>query len=826
MKRAFSISIIVLASIAVVIATVCVVLQNPNVQTKIAGLITDKLSKQLSTEISIDSVEYEFPNYAHLDGIFIADQRNDTLLFVEHITARFRLLDLFRKSIIIRSVEVRNAFANIYRDTNGEMNYAFLASDSKEEEQDTITLSVIQVKDVWLNNIRFAYNDYEIPDEQERKAGVFNPNHIYVDSLNTKLALNYLSEDSLNAEIKHFYVHEKSGLQIDNIEAGVIFTPDEAYMPKMRVILPRSEISASVVHAYFPEDENGTVGDIRTELKLDQASLVLRDLAPLLPVVGKVDAPIRLQAEIQGTVDSIRARNLKLSYDKYTILNGDMSMRGLPDIDSAYVVANLKDLMFGHTVLQDFLSDMHDHPFVVPGVVEHIGDVHYHGRLQGPLNSLQLTGALVSKLGTITTNGILRTETTELLHTQWEDGEELLSDTITLRDFAFRGNLQTDRLELGLMLGVNDLGSVCFDIGFDGNTKNGLTDLQGDVDAKVKYIEYKDYRYNDITVNASYGEEGFKGKLNIDDEHLGVQFNGLADIDADIPVFNCRLNLLRAHLDKLNLVPDFKNSDARLRTNINFSASEPDNANGKISVDDLYFTNNGKDVNIDNITISAATPDKSPTGKRKILVQSDILNAGLEGGFNFKTLPASFTNIIAAHLPSVVTNQLQETDNQYSLYIYLKDINPIADALGVDLNVDQTVTMKSYLDDNSGTFNLSAGIQGVEYAGWKLSDIALNVNNNRERLNTALHLLKHTGNSPAAKRLGDLYCDLNATARDDSLRLKFGWENKDDHHNKGLLSTIDSVSRQPESAASKSATYILDILPSDILFNDWIYYNG
>lgn len=825
MKRSVRILLIVAAVIVTIAASISIVLNSSTVQTKIVHALTDYLSEHLSTEVEIAHFEYEFPGYLHLDDIYIADQRQDTLIYIEHVVVRFRLFDFFKQNITVNNVELRNARGNIYRDIDGEMNYAFLASAFESNSESESTPPIVQVKNVWLNNLQFAYNDYEIQNDSLKSGmGMFDAKHIYIDSIDTKLALNYLSVDSINAEIQSFFLRERSGLQIDNIEAALVVTDREAYMPKMSIRLPHSEIATSVVHAYFPEDDTIYVGDIRTNLRIDNAYLVMRDLAPLLPALGKLDTPIRMQAQVEGAIDSVKATNLKLSYGNYTLLSGNISTHGLPDLDSTFISATLQDLNISHAALQDFISDMNDRPYIAPDLLKRLGKVHYHGQLRGMTNNMKLVGALTTQLGKVTTNGLLDIKTKNLLSQVKLEDNEHITDTIKLHDFAFNGEVTTNEFKLGELLADDQLGDIAFHVNLNGNYSEQHKELEGEVDAMIHNIEYRQYKYNNINIKGFYGEEGFRGKLNINDQHVGLNFDGLADFNAAIPTFNGTIDLTRLHLDQINLAPTLVDADLRFHTDINFEASTLDNANGSISIDTLTFCNIGKELKMRSLIFTASTPDKSTNGKRQLKLNSDYINAGCTGDFSFQTLATSVKHLVAEHLPGIlnIEDSSKKINNNYSnqldFYLYTHNINQITDVLDFDMHVDEMSAVKASLNDSAHIINLQAYIPHLRYKNNLITDIAFNADNLNDQLTAKLYAYKHEGKSPAAQALGNLHLNLNTFAKNDSLWLDFLWENRDNGRNKGKLSTASTITTD-----HNDVVYNLSFLPSDILLNDSLW---
>ena len=63
------------------------------VQTQVAASLAEYYSYELDTDVSIESVKVNGFEYAEINGLFIGDRHNDTLLYVPHVNgalARFK----------------------------------------------------------------------------------------------------------------------------------------------------------------------------------------------------------------------------------------------------------------------------------------------------------------------------------------------------------------------------------------------------------------------------------------------------------------------------------------------------------------------------------------------------------------------------------------------------------------------------------------------------------------------------------------------------------------------------------------------------------------
>ena len=83
MKRIYAILLTLFGCILVTLGLSVLLLKSGRIQTAAVRLATDELSRGLNTNISIGSVQYDFPMRITLKDIYIEDLQQDTLLYIK-----------------------------------------------------------------------------------------------------------------------------------------------------------------------------------------------------------------------------------------------------------------------------------------------------------------------------------------------------------------------------------------------------------------------------------------------------------------------------------------------------------------------------------------------------------------------------------------------------------------------------------------------------------------------------------------------------------------------------------------------------------------------
>ena len=86
-----------------------VLLRSSPVQTWLAGIATDYLSKELGTRVSISGVDIEFFKTGILEDLYIEDKQGDTLIYVHRLKLDYRTFDEAKHLIALNSVAFEDA---------------------------------------------------------------------------------------------------------------------------------------------------------------------------------------------------------------------------------------------------------------------------------------------------------------------------------------------------------------------------------------------------------------------------------------------------------------------------------------------------------------------------------------------------------------------------------------------------------------------------------------------------------------------------------------------------------------------------------------------
>ena len=146
----------------VVLVLVLVLLYLPPVQQFLGTRAAGYVSGRTGTRVELKKLRIGFPLRIGMDGLFVADQRGDTLLHAERIRANAGLRSLLGGRLLLRDVELSGVRANLRQDADSTFNFDFIIAAFATKEPKAAPPSdatggfAIDVRSVHLEHILFT----------------------------------------------------------------------------------------------------------------------------------------------------------------------------------------------------------------------------------------------------------------------------------------------------------------------------------------------------------------------------------------------------------------------------------------------------------------------------------------------------------------------------------------------------------------------------------------------------------------------------------------------------------------------------------------------
>lgn len=766
-----------------------VFLNIPFVQDKLANVVSSELRKILKTEVSVGHIELGLFNRLHVENVLLNDLQGDEMLNVNRLSARFELRPLLEGKIVINSVQLIGFDIRMKKETPEAIpNFQFVldAFASKDTLKEPSNLD-LRINSILINRGRVSFDVLSVPETP----GKFNASHIDIKDLSASISLKALRNDTLHAIIRRLGFEEQSGFQLKKIGMKLIADNQKLSMNDFEIMLPTSVLSLDSVEVHYDSLQNlpKMTEDVCFQGQLN-GRIVLKDLAPVLPVFKTMDRPIDLSLSFNGNGKDVDIPFILLSDQRHLNIKGKVKANDWKSQQDRFLQAELEDFSITKSGIGYFMNNLTG---TVPPILQRLGHIQFKGAANGYINNLHVNGHLQTDAGSINANMIV--------------------DTDKNNRVTYSGGVISKKLDLGLLLGDSKFGHAVFNValkGFNYQNKYPESEIKG----VISSFEYSDYRYENITLDGIYKEGGFNGHLALDDENGLVQVDGFFNATKPVPDFNLNVLVKNLRPNELHLSDKYVGTDFSLKLNADFTGTSVNDLNGYIRLDSLVMNApDNQGYSLDNLTITAGNIGN----KKELQIFSPFMTAVVRGDYSYQSVPTSILQTMQRYIPSLITskNKKSHPHNNFQFDIHLTDTELFKKVFYIPLDIHMPASLKGYFNDTDGLMRVDGYFPEVTYNNTRYESVSLLCENPSDQFNCRLRgsMLMNSG--------AMLTVALDAAAENDRIKTKINWGNNTDVTYGGELSALARF-RKTEGNSPILQTDI-DILPTKVVFNDRVW---
>ena len=539
-------------------------------------------------------------------------------------------------------------------------------------------------------------------------------------------------------------------------------------------------------------------------LSADSMDITIHHLS-LQAQLDQLDA--KFAANIHGGLDSIFADKILLEYHDKRLFAGNIALFHPTSLDSLYLRANCEDLYCNYTILQDIFTQLHTKPIVIPKSIAALGHIHYRGDISGRLEHSELRGVFTSDLGSVKVNGKLETDT-------------------ALQDLDFCGHVSSNHLQLGKILANPDLGAIAFHGHVDGEL-DSLRFTHCIADAIIDKIEYRNYTYQDIHFDGTMTPTTICGMLDIQDENVVLNVNGLAEWSSKETQLNVTARISDFHPAAIHLIDTYPELTIGAIANINLhtygqASKMLDNLAGSIIIDTLDIQNGDKQAIMEQLKVVIDNGKNSrQQNAHQLYVQSDYLTANLSGEFQYTTLPATIQRMMHTYLPSLVDQpkKKNKTPNNIDFYAYFRELNQLTNVFELGIDLPLYPTIKGFIHEEDNQLGIQAYVPKIGTSGTQIEDITFSMDNFNDVLDMSVYVFNRLPkDKPTAAKIGDVKAHIDVLAANDEIDLTILLDNTDSVRNAGTISVTSTLQKYANRPLAN-----IYIHPTEIILNDSVW---
>ncbi len=164
LKRITKIFLWILISLFLITVGIFLLINTNSGKKIVKNQVTKYLKRKLQTNITIGSIDYSLPKWIEIKNIYIADRKNDTLLYGEELSVDLNMLKLIQGNTDIKKIFLKNINIQVSRAvTDSLFNYQFILDAFTGNKSTTINKDTAEMKltlaALIFNNVRLSFKD-------------------------------------------------------------------------------------------------------------------------------------------------------------------------------------------------------------------------------------------------------------------------------------------------------------------------------------------------------------------------------------------------------------------------------------------------------------------------------------------------------------------------------------------------------------------------------------------------------------------------------------------------------------------------------------------
>ena len=166
-KKTYNILIGTVAVLVLSLLLLILIIRIPSVQTFLVRIVTDYISNDIKSTVSVGNVNFIFFNRIELKDILIKDQHNDTLIYAPSITAGIRQINLKTNNAKLGKVVIMKPVVGFITDSTGLMNISwYLNLIQKPKDSTSAKDFYFHINQIEISDARFSLiNKYAAPSK-------------------------------------------------------------------------------------------------------------------------------------------------------------------------------------------------------------------------------------------------------------------------------------------------------------------------------------------------------------------------------------------------------------------------------------------------------------------------------------------------------------------------------------------------------------------------------------------------------------------------------------------------------------------------------------
>lgn len=555
---------------------------------------------------------------------------------------------------------------------------------------------------LFIKKVDFNDNRIQFDNLAAKPAKGIDFNHLNIIGLNLGASDFSYGENGIKANVKNGSLKDKSGFILNELKGEAVYTDTQIKLSNLVLRTPNTSINNTTAITFTSiTDLSKHPEKVRLSLNLKNTIIGLKDatfFSDAIPVNYQQEK-IKINANLNGYLNDLNIPQLQISGLKNIQIDIKGKVKGLPDINKAYLDLNINKLSLSKSDLLVIIPKKS-----LPTNLELPNTIAAKGNFKGSLANFNTNFNIQTDMG----NAIIAAAM------KGQKGNESYKADISLNDFNL-GKLLKQDSSLGRITAKADV------IG----TRLDPKKINAKFNAKILSAVYNKYDYQHLSFNGTYNSQILNVKSSMPDSNLNYNLDAQLSLAGKYPSLKANMTLKQVDLQKLN----FSITELKLAGQVkaDIKTADIDYLNGGIFATGLQLVKEGQRFNLDTIQIKA----EANATLNQVIVKSELLDAQLNGKYQLSKIGDAVINQINQYYQFGEIKQVPAQRFKFAIQVhnpkFLQDFIP-------ELTTFSPSRINGLIDTEKDSLIMNAIFPKIVYGEYNVDNIKLSIHNKTQQL--------------------------------------------------------------------------------------------
>lgn len=555
-----------------------------------------------------------------------------------------------------------------------------------------INLNELQIEDSRLSLLNHNFNHHN-------KGVDFSD--LDLNNLNVKFTNIKWNEDSVSVNIENLRLNDKSGFKIQSLTARTHISKTKIEFKEMLLEVNSSHYTDYLLFEFDSFNDFGNfIKNVRMKASIRNSYVDSRDIEFFAHAMRFVHFKTHVhRATFEGTVANFNVSDVHLETQELAQLFGNISVQGLPNINSTIFEAQIEKLNSSIPSIESLISGLANRQnFTLPEQLHRLSTVDFEGYYIGKYNDFRLDGHINTQLGSIQSDMQIKID----------------------KNLSYKGSVQSSNFAIGDFLDNNRFGGMDLDLHIDGQ---GL--LMEDLDINTRGILHAasidSLHLQNILVDAHLSNKVLSLESKIYEDKIKADFKTIIDFNNIENIqYTIGGDIDYAHLKGLHLIRNDNINIKNSRIDIIAQGNSLNEINGNFK-SSLNLSKGDRVLNLGTIHLDIT----GEMANKNYNLQSDFVQLVLQGEIDFNTLVPYFESLAVRYAPAIgITPQSYNAQN-FNLELVIHSFEPLSILLDPEFKLADGASLRASFSSNDHKANFQAFSPLLNYKGVELQNIKL-----------------------------------------------------------------------------------------------------